>query len=120
MSSALLSPVACYRYWWVRHERHGIEGAGRELSQLKEAQPSELLHGQRQRTELRRLLLSWPATLEHTRLSDIGGRLQIYKNVLQKMCDRAYKPWIRLRVGITALILLHSIPVIFTILRAFM
>lgn len=89
-ASAVMRPAPCARYRQVRRERRWPPGAGRELSQPKEAQPPQLRPGHRPWHTADRVLLPRAAAAQHTRLSDIRGRIQGREEVLQAVHHRAH------------------------------
>lgn len=96
-AGAVVRPAPRARHRQVRRERRGPPGAGRELSQPEEAQPAQLRPGHRPRHTPDRVLLPGPAAAQHTRLSDIRGRVQGREEVLQTVHHRAHQPRVLLR-----------------------
>jgi len=91
-AGAVVRPAPRARHRQVRRERRGPPGAGRELSQPEEAQPPQLRPGHRPRHTAHRVLLPRAAAAQHTRLSDIPGRVQGREEVLQAVHHRAHQP----------------------------
>lgn len=90
-TSAVVRPAPRARHRQVRRERRWPPGAGRELSQPEEAQPPQLRPGHRPRNTADRVLLPRTAAAQHTRLSDIRGRIQGREEVLQAVHHRAHQ-----------------------------